>query len=375
MKIMGTVPTGRRKRVLLGLSGGPDCAVAGALLKNQGYEIIGFHLDYGPLDKRVCRARLVRDPERVAKALEISWSKTTVEEVFEAEILDPLTHSVLQALRLPACEICHSKILIPTLLKKAQEISADAIATGHYAKLQTDHLTGEVRLARAADTERDQSYLLAGLSAGQLRNVLMPLGDLTRHLTTRLQQEFGVGELPRGTCPLRDGGDPKWAKAYTEKNASMSLFRHGIIRTRQGRVLADHTGIYQYRIGAKLELGTLSPGEEFFVLGVLPAEEAVVAGTREELAHVEFLVAQARWLRPQDELRGVKCEIWLSYGIEPVPAEVRFYANQMVGVQLKAPVLGLEPGQPVVFYREGEVIGSGVLDPMQASRWALETGG
>src|SRR5690606_32307061 len=135
--------------------------------------------------------------------------------------------------------------------------------------------------------------------------------------------------------------------------------------------LADHTGIYQYRIGAKLELGPLSPGEEPCALGGLPAEEAVVAGPLEELARTAFLVAQTRWLRPQNHLRGAECDVWFAHGVETAPARLNFCANAMAGVQLKAPVLGLEPGQPVVFYREGEVLGTGIVDPMQASRWAV----
>jgi tRNA U34 2-thiouridine synthase MnmA/TrmU len=88
---------------------------------------------------------------------------------------------------------------------------------------------------------------------------------------------------------------------------------------------------------------------------------------------LEFLVAKTKWLRPQNQLKGVECEVWFAPGADTAEACLSFYANEMVGVQLKAPVVGLEPGQPVVFYREGEVLGGGVVDPMQASRWAIES--
>ena len=346
--------------------------MAGALLKNQGYDLIGYHLDFGPIENRVCRARLKREPEAVAKALEISWSKTSVVDQYEAEVLDSLAHATLQALRYPACEICHTKILLPALLKKAQEVGAEYVATGHYAKLQADQLSGEVRLGRASDEERDQSHLLAGVSAAHLRTVLMPLGDLTRHLTDRLQQEVGMGALTRGECVLKVGGAKKWDTVWTQGRTAPTLFRSGIIRTRQGRVLSDHTGVYQYRIGSKVELGSLAPGEEFYVLGILVAEETVMVGTKEELARTRFLVTQTKWLRPQNQIRAVECDLWLAPGVDLVPVSLSFYANGIVSVQMGIPVLGLEPGQPVVFYREGEVLGGGIIDPMQASRWAVE---
>lgn len=366
------IGAGRRKRVLLGLSGGPDSAVAGALLKNQGYELIGFHLDYGPIEKRACRARLKRDPEAVARALEISWSKASVVDQYEAQVLDPLTHATLQAQRFSACETCHTQILLPALLAKAKDVGADAVATGHYAKLQADQLSGEVRLGQASDIERDQSYLLAGLSAESLHSVMMPLGDLTRHLTTRLLQEVGLDGLGRGECPFRNGGTRVWDQAWARSRTAESMFRPGIIRTREGRVLADHTGVHQYRVGAKVELGTLAPGEAFYVLGILTSEETVVVGTAQELRLSRFVVAHTRWLRPQNELKGADCDVWLAAGAPLVPGRLSFFANQLVSVHLKSPVEGLEPGQSVVFYHEGEVLGSGVVDPMQSSRWAVE---
>ncbi len=360
-----------KKRILLALSGGPDSAVAGALLRSQGFDLVGIHVAKGELGQKICAGGVRRDPARVAKVLEIPLIHVDAAGLYEAEVIDPLVHAAMQCYRPASCTCCHQKVLIPALFKKVEELGLDGLATGHYVKLHYDQLAQEVRLGRASDLERDQSYLFAGVDLAHLSRMLAPLGDLTRHLTFRLLQESGLEDLARSKCPLEGAGAPAFSQGLVENRVAKSLFRPGIIRTKPGRVLSDHGGQYRYRVGQKIDLGSLTQGEEYFVLGVVPSQDAVVIGPRSELARSAFIANGAWWLRANDELRGLECEIWFDPGVPLAPARVVFHSNQTLTVELTMPVVGLEPGQVVVFYREGEVLGTARVDPLQSAKWAL----
>jgi tRNA-specific 2-thiouridylase len=361
-----------KEKVLIALSGGPDSAVAGALMKSQGFDLVGIHVRKGEAARAICAAGQKRDAVRVAQQLEIPLIQVDADELFEAEVLDPLVHATLQCVRSASCGRCHQKVLIASLFRKAKELGLNRLVTGHYVNLQQDVLAKEVRLLRASDLERDQSHLLAGMEVEQLSRLILPLGDLTRHLTDRMLQEIGLSDLGRSSCPLQGAGTPSFAIQLTEKRAAESLFRPGIIRTQLGRVLADHTGQQRYQVGQKVDLGALTQGEEFYVVGVLPSQDAVVVGPKEALKRSVFIANRAWWLRPANQLRGLECEVWLDPAAPLVPAHITFHANGMVEVELSKPVIGLQPGQLVVFYRNDEVLGSARIDPIQSTHWALE---
>ena len=330
------------KSVVLGLSGGVDSAVAARLLQEAGYTVYGHWLDIG-LGGR-------EDAQRVAETFGIPFSTGDIRRALEEEVMGPFQRDYLAGRTPLPCARCNPTVKFPALFRRAQEVGADFVATGHYARSETG-ADGEARLCRGAHTN-DQAYMLARLPKAWLPRILFPIGGYEKTQVRQLARDFGipVAEKPDSMeiCFIPDGDYAAWL----DRRGTTPPPGDCVDKT--GRVLGRHKGIHHYTIGQRRGL-TISAGHRLFVSAICPEDDTVV------LSDGTDLMADVVWgedwnpLAPVEE--GEEVTVRLRHSKNETPA--RFSPAGTGGrLELLAPARAPTPGQLAVLYRGDTVLGS-----------------
>lgn len=361
------------KRVLVGISGGIDSAVAAALLKTQGYEVFGAFLNMWPSKKddlklsggSCCAVDSGEAAKTICEQLEVPFYNIDAHEAYQAQVLDYVVHEYLQA-RLPnPCVMCNSRVKFELLLKKADELKCDFVATGHYAKIVRNADGSETNLYQAADASSDQSYYLFGLRQEQLSRALMPVGDLLKANIRKMAVTF---ELPaidradtRNMCFVGEGG----YKDLVLKRSS-DRYRHaGPIVTSEGNILGRHTGLYQFAVGQSSGFSLTDPEHKnFVVLGFDLKMTALIVGPQEELKKKGLYAIECNWLGTQDFSHGLQAKAKVSPQSEELSCRITLLNNNSVLVDFSEPIVGIVPGQAIVFYQDDLVLGGGWIEAL-----------
>ena len=349
------------------MSGGVDSATAAYLLKREGHEVIGFfmHLNVpaghaATTERRCCSLDDARDAQRCADVLGIDFYALPYRDHFARIIRDFVDE--YRAGRTPyPCVACNQDLKFGALLELAEGVGAEAVATGHYARLEGG------RLHRAVDPEKDQSYVLFGLKPDQLARARFPVGGYTKAEIRALAREAGLPVeakpdsqdlcfIPRGTV-----GD------FLRKEAPETA-RPGPIVDVRGQVLGEHQGVAFFTIGQRKGLGDLGEGRARYVIRLDPATNTVVAGTWEALRQASFTVARVNWLGeiPEGPL-GARVQI--RYHHKAAQAVVTPLPGGKARVDFEVPQAAVTPGQVAVFYDPEageEVLGGGWITPAPA---------
>ena len=353
-------------RVVVAMSGGVDSSVTAALLKEQGFEVVGVTLqlyDHGAALQRkgaCCAGQDIHDARRVADRLEMPHYVLDYESRFRAEVMEDFAESYLRGETPIPCVRCNQRVKFRDLLETARELGAQALATGHYVR----RLEGPegAELHRARDAERDQSYFLFATTRDQLEFLRFPLGGLPKRETRALAARF---DLPVAAKP--DSQDicfvPQGSYARVVTALRPGAAEPGEIVDLEGRVLGRHAGIVNYTIGQRRGLGIGGAGQPLFVVALEPATQRVVVGPRAALARDLVRVGEVNWLaEPPPEGQGR--EVTVKLRSTQAPAAARVYATGADGagraeVALEAPLHGVSPGQAAVFYQGTRVLGGG----------------
>ena len=373
-------------RIFVGMSGGVDSSTAAALLLRQGHDIVGVTLallpergsdsassrEAGPAEG-CCDASGARRARAVCDMLGIAHYTWNAREAFAADVVRPFAQAYGQGLTPNPCIDCNDRIKFTWMLDRALAAGADALATGHYARI-LESVPDGFRVARAADHTKDQSYFLYRCTPDQLARTRFPLGELTKTEVRALAAEFRLptAATPESqeTCFAPDGD-------YADIVATEcpGALEPGEIVTLSGDVLGKHRGVARYTIGQRKGL-SLSGGP-WFVVRLEPGARRVVVGKRNDL-DVSYVIAEdVVWSGLEEPVEAL---VALRYRMEPVPATVtpRFHAGHgparatssqdadtatvtALDIELHEPVAGIAPGQAAVVYAGEVVLGGGVV--------------
>jgi tRNA-specific 2-thiouridylase len=365
-------------RVVVGMSGGVDSSVAAALLKEQGYDVVGIMLrlwsepagDDGiesVVENKCCSLESLADARRVAAKLEIPFYVVNVEEPFRETVVDYFYDEYVAGRTPNPCLRCNRQIRFTMLLERARALGAEYLATGHYARVDDDPQTGQRRLRRALDATKDQSYVLHVLAQWQLRHALFPLGEYTKGQVRVMAAERGleVAFKPESQelCFVAANDYRGFLRRYAHATGRAAPTA-GPILDGDGRELGHHEGLAAYTIGQRKGIG-ISAREPLHVLGLDAARNAVIVGPAAALARDTFTVAHMTCPNDLAPEQPFAADVKIRYKAAPVAATVIPLDGGRAEVHLAEAQRAITPGQAAVFYGGPEhdvVLGGGIIE-------------
>ena len=363
-------------RVVVAMSGGVDSSVVAAMLKEQGYDVVGVTLqlyDHGEAVHRkgaCCAGQDIHDARQVSARLGIPHYVLDYETRFREKVIDRFAQAYAMGETPIPCVACNSEIKFSDLFETAQDLGADAFATGHYISSREDGQGGRA-LFRAKDAARDQSYFLFTTTKPQLDLLRFPLGDLPKAEVREMARRFGliVADKP-------DSQDICFVPAgkYTDiiERLQPNAIVPGDIRHVDGRVLGRHAGVVHYTIGQRRGLGlgahAATTGDPLYVIRLDAARAEVIVGPREALATRLIHLRDVNWIGEGAlsalPAEGLELFVRVRSTRAPVPALLRFEGDEAI-VELLNGEDGVSPGQACVFYSSGDerarVLGGGFI--------------
>jgi tRNA-specific 2-thiouridylase len=352
----------KKQRVLLGMSGGVDSSVAGYLLREQGYEVIGVTMKVWPQDcisraeDKCCGPQAVADARGVAHALGFPHYVVDEADQFEKLVIDYFA-SEYQAGRTPnPCVMCNEKLKFGNLWQKAEVLGCDWIATGHYAIIEHravgEH--GHAILRKGKDSRKDQSYFLFSLRQEQLQRALTPLGSMSKTEIREIARKLGLKVADKADSQEICFVPGQDYKAFLRSHLGEETFHRGGIYDRDGNFIASHDGIEMFTIGQRKGLpgGSSQPR---YVVDIDPETNRVIVGDANDLLVDEFEVERVNWLAPSSGDVTVK----IRYNHPGTPAMITTIDGNRCRVQLTEAQRAITPGQAAVFYDGDVVLGGG----------------
>ena len=358
----------REQRVLVGLSGGVDSAVAAAALLEKGYRVGGLYIRNG------FPVRGEEDAEAVASRLEIPLYKLDVSEEFRREVVDYFVLDYLAGRTPNPCCVCNKKIKFRHLLLEAGKRGFDLVATGHYAREGYDVDAGRYTLCSGADAAKDQSYFLFMLSQEELGRILFPNGDRTKKEIRSKALELGLGDRPlRDSQEICFVPDDNYKRFIRQMRPDLRATPGNFV-DRHGKILGGHRGIHSYTVGQRRGLNIASTAP-YYVLEIDPEKNEIVLGREDEQASEGLIAAGVSWVSGEnmpDE--GFEATTKIRYrhsGVESTilplssawgslsPADLAAAGDRGVIVRFSRPQKAVTPGQAAVFYRGSCVLGGG----------------
>jgi tRNA-specific 2-thiouridylase len=354
-------------RVVVAMSGGVDSSVVAAMLKDEGYDVVGVTLqlyDHGAALARkgaCCAGQDIHDARRVAEAMGFPHYVLDYENMFRDAVIEEFADAYLAGATPVPCIRCNERVKFKDLLATAKDLDADCMATGHYIR-RLDGPAGP-ELHCAADPARDQSYFLFSTTPEQLAYLRFPLGGLASKAETRaLAAKYGlsIADKPdsQDICFVPDGD-----YASVIEKLRPGAADPGEIVDMDGNVLGQHRGVIHYTIGQRKGLGIGGLGEPLYVVKLDPEARRVVVGPKAALATRIVPVREINWLgdAPFDCQPEWHVSVRIRSTRPPRPAILRPLSATAAEVELLDPETGVSPGQACVFYETGgsRILGGG----------------
>lgn len=352
----------RGKRVLAALSGGVDSAVAAALLVEAGYEVIAISmLLAGHVESRdggCCSIDDFQDARRVAEQLNIPYYVLNLKDAFRERVINVFTEEYLRGRTPNPCLLCNRDLKFALLWRRARELDADFVATGHYAQIRYNTRTERYQLLRGADQRKDQSYFLFTLNQAQLARTLFPVGHMTkdevREKARSLRLRLAEKPESQDICFIPDGDYAR----FIEQRVTAEQIKPGVIVDQAGRTLGAHDGIHRFTVGQRrgLRLGGLT--EPQYVTHIDAQEGRVTVGAKSQLGARGFVAADVSWTEgAHEEERRITVKI--RYRHPATAARVVPQPARKAEVWFEQTSPAVTPGQAAVFYDGDRVLGGG----------------
>jgi len=351
-------------RVVVAMSGGVDSSVAAALLREQGYQVIGVTMQIWPQGEDkfggCCGIGAVEDAKKVAYRLGIPHYVMNFRDIFARKVIADFCQEYRLGRTPNPCIRCNQYIKFEALLKRARELGADFVATGHHARIEKDEVTGRYFLKKGVDQQKDQSYFLYPVTQEQLRHILMPVGNYTKEMVRKIARELElpVADRPESQeiCFIPDDNYAQFLKDYLPQAA-----QPGPILDEQGNVLGTHHGIMFYTIGQRKGLG-IAAQEPLYVIAIEPERNAIIVGPKERAFGDELIASGLHWITFDRLTQPLTAKAKIRYRHPEAEAMVIPLDEDKVYVKFTEPQLAITPGQAVVFYDGDTVIGGGTIE-------------
>jgi tRNA-uridine 2-sulfurtransferase len=363
------------KTIAVAMSGGVDSSTVAAMLRADGHEVIGLTMQLWnqrrlashpgmpeAVQGRCCSLDDVYDARRVAETLGIPYYVVNHEERFEREVVRPFVEEYLSGRTPIPCSLCNNHLKFDQLLIVAQQIGADALATGHYARVEFDEQRGRWLLKRPADSAKDQTYFLFGLTQEQLSRTLFPLGEMTKPEVRELARTHGLAlaEKPdsQEICFVPGGDYKKFLDAYLAERGDSLPDTAGELVTTDGDVIGEHHGIHNFTVGQRKGLG-VATGSPLYVIQIKGDEKQVVVGNQEELYSRTLRARRVNLVAVDDLREPIRVKVKIRHRHDGASAMLEKSGDDEVLVTFDEPQRAITPGQAAVFYDADIVVGGG----------------
>ncbi|HVU27235.1 MAG TPA: tRNA 2-thiouridine(34) synthase MnmA [Verrucomicrobiae bacterium] len=351
----------KRQRVVCGMSGGVDSSATAALLLEQGYDVIGITLKLWPQDcvnraeDKCCGPQAVTDARSVCDKLGVPYYLIDEAAEFQKHVIQYFADEYKAGRTPNPCVMCNQNLKFGRLIDRADQLGADFIATGHFARIEKNgsrHL-----LKRGRDLRKDQSYFLFSLRQDQLARAMFPLGEKTKSDTREVARHCRLKtadkEESMEICFVPDNN----YGGFLQQANLVQKHRGEIVDTR-GQILGHHDGIEFYTIGQRKGLGITTP-KPVYVVELDVENNRVVVGDETMLDHDEFTATNCNWV-PFDKLtESIQVTTKIRYNHPGTSATITPLENNSVRVKLNSPQRAITPGQAAVFYQDDLVVGGG----------------
>lgn len=353
--------------MVVAMSGGVDSSVAAALLKQQGYEVIGITMCFNLPDSTTkrpscCGIQGIEDARRVSHKLGIKHYVLNFSKVLKEKVIKEFCLEYLKGRTPNPCVRCNQYLKFDALLKKALSLDARYLATGHYARIEKVTRLGlrvpSYLLKKAKDKHKDQSYFLYRIKSSQLRHILFPLGDYLKSEVRGMAREFSLTVAEKlasqEICFLPDADYRGFLQAQDK-----TCLKPGPIIDKENNILGQHKGVAFYTIGQREGLG-IAKGYPIYVIKINPKNNTITVGKKEDVYAKEFLLKNTHFIVTPSK-KKVALKVRIRYNHREALAELIFLKDK-IKVKFKSPQFAVTPGQSAVFYDNDVVLGGGIID-------------
>ncbi len=362
--------------IAVAMSGGVDSSTVAAMLRAEGHTVIGLTMQLWnqrrmagkegmpeSVQGRCCSLDDVYDARRVAQQIGIPYYVVNHEERFERDVVRPFVEEYLSGRTPIPCSLCNNHLKFDQLLIVAQQIGAERVATGHYARVAYDESRGRWLLKRPADHSKDQTYFLFGLTQEQLSRTLFPLGNMTKPEVRGLARQHGLASAEKPDsqeiCFVPGGDYKRFIDEYLAEQGESLPETAGHLVTTTGEVIGEHAGIHNFTVGQRKGLG-VATGSPLYVIQISGADKQVTVGDAEHLYSRTLRAKRVNLISVDDDLREPrKVTVKIRHRHEPAAALIERAGDDEIQVTFDDPQRAITPGQAAVFYDGDVVVGGG----------------
>jgi len=363
------------RTIAVAMSGGVDSSTVAAMLRAEGHNIVGLTMQLWnqrrlaghegmpeSVQGRCCSLDDVYDARRVAEHIGIPYYVVNHEERFERDVVRPFVAEYLSGRTPIPCSLCNNHLKFDQLITVAQQIGAESVATGHYARVEFDDARGRWLLKRPADRSKDQTYFLFGLTQGQLSRTLFPLGNMTKPEVRELARKHGLAlaEKPdsQEICFVPGGDYKRFIDAYLADSGEALPETAGELVTTAGEVIGEHHGIHNFTVGQRKGLG-VATGSPLYVIQINGADKQVVVGGEENLYSRRLRTRRVNLIAVDDLFDPMRVAVKIRHRHEAAAATIEKTIDDEILVSFDQPQRAITPGQAAVFYDGDVVVGGG----------------